>query len=149
MRVVILENIRSLHNVGAIFRSADGAGWDKVYLCGYTGAPPDRRIEKVSLGAENSMEWEQVESVTKLCKKLATDGFEIVGLELAPNAEDIFNVETPKKNLALVLGNEVDGISPEALEMCQRCVQIPMLGEKESLNVSVAAGIAFYALSQR
>lgn len=146
MKVVILENIRSLHNVGAIFRTADGAGWDKVYLTGYTGCPPDRRIGKVSLGAEEFLPWEHCDSAEVLCEKLKKNGYEIVALEQSNRAEEIFEAKDFKDDFALVLGNEVEGVSEEILDLCDRHLEIPMHGKKTSLNVSVAAGIALYAL---
>jgi tRNA G18 (ribose-2'-O)-methylase SpoU len=146
MKVVILENIRSLHNVGAIFRTADGAGWNKVYLTGYTGCPPDRRIEKVSLGAEEFLPWEHVDSAINLCTQLKKDGFEIIALEQSDRAEDIFMAQQTSENIALILGNEVEGVSPEILQRADRHFEIPMYGKKTSLNVSVAAGIALFEI---
>lgn len=146
MKVVILENIRSLHNVGAIFRTADGAGWDKLYLTGYTGCPPDRRIEKVSLGAEEFLPWEHVDSAEKLCKQLKKEDFQIIALEQSERSENIFETTHSQENIALVLGNEVDGVSPEILKICKQHLEIPMYGKKKSLNVSVAAGIALFAI---
>lgn len=148
MKVVILENIRSLHNVGAIFRTADGAGWDKIYLTGYTGCPPDRRIEKVSLGAEEFLPWEHVDSAKNLCKQLKKNGFEIIALEQSDRAEDIFTIEHISENIALILGNEVDGVSSEILQESDRHLEIPMYGKKTSLNVSIAAGIALFAIQK-
>lgn len=148
-RIIILENIRSLHNVGAIFRTADSAGWDKVCLCGYTGAPPDRRIEKVSLGAENSIEWEHFEDITRCIDQLKQQQFTIVALEQTTTSTDIFSAQTDIQNLALILGNEVEGISPETLNRTDQSYEIPMHGHKTSLNVSVAAGIAFYHWRKR
>lgn len=146
MKVVILENIRSLHNVGAIFRTADGAGWDKVYLTGYTGCPPDRRIEKVSLGAEEFLPWEHVNSAIALCEKLKTEGYDVIALEQSEMSENIFEATNFGEKVALFLGNEVDGVSEEILAMCSRHLEIPMYGQKKSLNVSVAAGIALFAV---
>ena len=145
-KVIILENIRSLHNVGSIFRTADGAGWDKIYCCGYTGTPPDRRIEKVSLGAEEFIEWEKVEDTVVLCHELIKDGFKIVALEQTPVSINLFEVAEFDQSVALVLGNEVDGITAEVLVLADPCIEIPMHGQKSSLNVSVAAGIALYRL---
>lgn len=147
MKVVILENIRSLHNVGSIFRTADAAGWDKVYCCGYTGTPPDRRIEKVSLGAEEFLSWEKSEDAVVLCKRLKKDGFKIVALEQASQAQNIFEAASFDDSVALVLGNEVEGVTEEVLSLSDICLEIPMFGQKSSLNVSVAAGIALYHLS--
>lgn len=147
MKVVILENIRSLHNVGAIFRTADGAGWDKIYLTGYTGCPPDRRIEKVSLGAEEFLPWEHVDSALQLCQQLKKEEFHIIALEQSEKSTDIFESQkNPEQNIALVLGNEVEGVSSEILDICDTHLEIPMHGQKKSLNVSVAAGIALFAI---
>jgi 23S rRNA (guanosine2251-2'-O)-methyltransferase len=148
-RVVILENIRSLHNVGAIFRTADSAGWDRVYLCGYTGCPPDRRIEKVSLGAENAVEWKHFPNTTEAIIELKNNGFTIVALEQTVSATELFRAPTETQKLALILGNEVEGVSSDALKLTDVSYEIPMFGHKTSLNVSVAAGIAFYHWRKR
>jgi 23S rRNA (guanosine2251-2'-O)-methyltransferase len=147
-KVVILENIRSLHNVGSVLRTADGSGWDKVYLCGYTGCPPDRRIEKVSLGAEEFVEWEQRDSVVDLIGELKKGEFEVCALEQTTNAEDLFKASF-EKDVALVVGNEVDGVEKETLKICDRHLEIPMHGEKASLNVSIATGIAMYEIGRK
>ncbi len=147
-KTVILENIRSCHNVGAIFRTADAAGFDEVILAGYTPAPPDRRIEKVSLGAETFLDWQQSENQIELVKKLKANGYLIVALEQSDKSTDIFNTKLPTdKNIALILGNEVEGVTAELLALADHHVEIPMYGQKTSLNVSVAAGIAFYAVA--
>ncbi len=146
-KVVILENIRSLHNVGSVLRTADGSGWDKVYLCGYTGCPPDRRIEKVSLGAEEFIEWEQRDSVVTLIEELKKDGFEVCALEQTPKAEDLLEASF-EKDVALIVGNEVEGVEEATLKQCDRHLEIPMHGEKASLNVSIATGIAMYEIGR-
>ena len=145
-KIVLLENIRSLHNVGSLLRTADGAGWDKVFLCGYTGCPPDRRIEKVSLGAENFISWEHVDSALEVCKKLKNEGFEIIALEQTAKSENIFEAKFLEKNMALILGNEVDGVTKEVLDFSDRHLEIPMHGKKSSLNVAVAGGVAMYVI---
>ncbi len=147
-KVIILENIRSLHNVGSVLRTADGSGWDKVYLCGYTGCPPDRRIEKVSLGAEEFVVWERYDSVVELVQKLKKDGFEVCALEQTQKAENIFEALF-EKDVALVVGNEVDGVEAETLKKCDRHLEIPMYGKKASLNVSIATGIAMYEIGRK
>jgi len=147
-RIVILENIRSLHNVGSLLRTCDGAGWDKVFLCGYTGCPPDRRIEKVSLGAENFLPWEKANSALEVCKKLKKEGFEILALEQTAKSENIFSAKFSQKKIALVLGNEVEGVSQEVLDFADRHLEIPMHGKKSSLNVAVAGGVAMYEIKQ-
>lgn len=149
-RVIIAENIRSLHNVGAIFRTSDSAGWDHVCLCGYTGCPPDRRIEKVSLGAEDFVSWEHAPDTQQCIQKYKDQGFKIVALELTDSAADIFQYQYGSdEKIALILGNEIEGVTPESLSMADDHVLIPMLGKKASLNVSVACGVALYALRKK
>ncbi len=149
MKILILEDIRSAYNVGAIFRTADGAGVNKIYLSGYTPRPIDRfgriqgEIEKTSLGASLSVTWEGVESLSELTQKLKNDGVTIVAVEQADNSIEIKSLPKQVK-VAFILGNEIDGVSKEALELADMIVELPMLGEKESLNVSVAAGIVLY-----
>ncbi|TAN33768.1 TrmH family RNA methyltransferase [Patescibacteria group bacterium] len=141
--VLILPNIRSGHNVGAIFRTADGAGISKLYLCGYTPRPPHVQIDKVSLGAEKWMPWEYHSQAGCLLKKLRKEGYNIVALEQTPASGNIFQWK-PKFPLALVVGNEKTGVSKPLLKLCDSAVEIPMAGKKSSLNVSVAAGVAMY-----
>ena len=146
--VLIVPSIRSGHNVGAIFRTADGSGVDKIYLCGYTACPPHVQIDKVSLGAEKWIPWEKCKQTGRLLKKLKQMGYNIVGLEQTKDSKDIFKYK-PKFPLALIVGNEVRGIDKKLLKYCDQTVEIPMKGRKESLNVSVAAGIAMYKISQK
>lgn len=145
-KVVVLENIRSLHNVGSIFRTADGAGFNKVFLTGYTGTPPDRRIEKVSLGAEEFLEWEQNEDPIDCIKKLKKEGYRVFALEQTSTSQDIFEMKVKDDKIALILGNEVEGVSKELLALADITLEIPMKGQKGSLNVSIAAGIAMYQI---
>ena len=144
--VLVLPNIRSGHNVGAIFRIADGAGVDKLYLTGYTPCPPHVQIDKVSLGAEKWMPWEYCKQAGRLLKELKKMGYNIVALEQTKTSHNIF-IWQPKFPTALVLGNEKTGVSKSLLKYCDQSVEIPMLGKKNSLNVSVAAGIAMYRIS--
>ena len=146
---VIAHNIRSLLNVGSIFRTADAFGVNKIYLTGYTGTPANdlhrKRMAKVSLGAESWMPWEHYNSPVKLIKQLKSQKVSIIGLEKTGKAIKISKYK-PKFPLALVLGEEVRGISPKILKLCDKIIEIPMLGKKESLNVSVAFGIAAYKI---
>ncbi len=144
--ILILPNIRSGHNVGAIFRTADGAGVDKLYLTGYTPCPPHVQIDKVSLGAEKWMPWEYRKQTGKLLKELKQMGYNIVALEQTKTSQDIFGFQ-PQFPLALVLGNEKTGVSKALLKYCDQAIEIPMHGKKNSLNVSVATGIAMYQIS--
>jgi 23S rRNA (guanosine2251-2'-O)-methyltransferase len=150
--VVILNNIRSSENIGSIFRTADAAGVSKIILSGYTPAPADRfgrenkGLTKASLGAEKSVEWEKAESLKSAIESLKN--FKIVGIEQDKKAIDYRKIKklVSGKNLALVFGNEVDGLSKEDLKLCDMVAEIPMHGKKESLNVAVCAGIVLYSL---
>jgi tRNA G18 (ribose-2'-O)-methylase SpoU len=144
--ILVLPNIRSGHNVGAIFRTADGAGVDKLYITGYSPCPPHTQIDKVSLGAEKWMPWEYRKQAGSLLKELKKMGYNIVALEKTKTSQNIFDWQ-PKFPLALVLGNEKTGVSKALLKYCDESVEIPMLGKKNSLNVSVAAGVAMYRIS--
>lgn len=152
---LILHNIRSAYNVGAIFRSADGAGVSKIYLTGYTPLPAkteslhksqaEKMLEKTALGAEQSVPWEHFDELSGLVEKLQLEKFSILALEKTVNAVDLRNFQ-PSFPAALILGNEVEGVEDDFLQRCDTVVSIPMRGVKESLNVSVAAGIAMYEL---
>ncbi|MDO8515805.1 MAG: TrmH family RNA methyltransferase [bacterium] len=152
--VAVIHNVRSVHNVGSMFRTADGAGIKKLYLSGFTPGPLDRfgkvrtDFKKVSLGAEASVEWESVRSVTTLIKKLKKDGYVVCAVEQAPRARNIFTAARylRARRIAIIVGNEVRGLSPSIVRSADHVLEIPMYGSKESLNVSVAFGIAVYAL---
>ena len=146
MKVILLENIRSLHNVGSVLRTADGAGWDKVYLTGYTGTPPDRRIEKVSLGAEEFLNWSHHPDPVACAKQLKAEGYSLLALEQTSQSVNLLEYQIADENIALVVGNEVEGVTPELLAECDQHLEIPMRGQKGSLNVSIAAGVALYQL---
>ena len=148
---IIAHNIRSLFNVGSIFRTADAFGVTKIYLTGYTGTPANFlhkiKISKSALGAENWIAWEHHKSPIKLIRKLKHNGVKIVALEKTAGAVSLSKFK-PKFPLALVLGEEVRGVSKAMLELADKIIAIPMLGKKESLNVSVAFGVAAYHISQ-
>jgi 23S rRNA (guanosine2251-2'-O)-methyltransferase len=153
--IVVLHTIRSRHNVGSIFRTSDAAGVEKVYLSGITPAPidrfgrPDLKLKKVSLGSELSVPWEKVSSTSRLLRKLQGDGYRVIALEQHPRARSLFSVKLSKKQLkktVLLLGPEVEGLSPSLLKAADIIIEIPMFGKKESLNVSVAFGILVYKL---
>ncbi len=143
--IIIAHDIRSLHNVGAILRNAAAFGVEKVYLTGITGSPPRKEIAKVSLGAEDLVSWEKA-AVDQVIARCQADGYAVVALETGEDACDISKLETTK--VALVLGNEVEGLPPTVLAKCQAKVIIPMRA-KRSLNVSVASGVAMYVLTAR
>lgn len=149
---LILPDIRSCHNVGAMFRTADAFGVDKIFLVGYTPHPPKPQIDKVALGAEKWVEWEGRDDLKKLIEKLKKGNFKIIGLEKTKKSEEIEKFKKEIKeisDLALIVGNEVEGIKPGILKLCDHVVHIPMMGKKESLNVSVAAGVAMYCLRRK
>ena len=149
--VVILHDIRSVHNVGAIFRTADAAGISKVYLTGYTPTPIDQfgrarsDLAKAALGAELTVAWEQAKTVTGVMTELKKQGFTIIAVEQAKNSVDYKKVKVPAK-VAFLMGNEVEGIAPIILKKCDVIAEIPMKGKKESLNVSVSFGIALFRM---
>ena len=153
MNALILHNIRSVYNVGSIFRTADTAGVTKIILSGYTPAPVDRfrlprkDFAKVSLGAEKTIPWVQTKTLAAAIRQLKKENYSITAVEQAKNSTPLFDFKKPKnKPLALLLGNEVKGISKQSLSLCDAIVEIPMRGKKESLNVSVAAGIVMFTL---
>lgn len=149
--IVILPDIRSAENVGAIFRTADAVGVDKIYLVGITPAPVDRfgrdrsDIAKSALGAEKSIKWEQRENLAELIIELKKENYKIIALEQDENSIDYKDVEIGERN-AFVLGTETRGLAKDILDMCDVIAEIPMRGEKESLNVSVAFGVAIFRI---
>lgn len=155
--VVIIHNLRSSHNVGSIFRTADAFGFSKIYLCGTTPGPKDKwgrpnsRLLKVSLGAEDTVLWENSSSTLKALESLKNQGYLIVALEQSKGSIDIGDFKSSKhklKKLAIIVGDEVKGISKSVLEKCDFILEIPMSGKKESLNVAVAFGVASFYISE-
>lgn len=146
-KAVLLDNIRSAWNVGSIFRSADGFGFRPVYLCGITPTPEVEAVIKTSLGAEDSVPWSYHKDAVKLVMGLKKEGWNILALEEDPRAMQI-DVPVKMDNAVLIIGNEITGIDPELLDLCDEIIQIPMHGEKKSFNVAVAFGIAAYALNK-
>lgn len=146
----VLDNIRSTYNVGAMFRTSDGAGIDKLYLCGITTTPDNPKVKKTSLGAETSVPWQHSWSVIDVVAGLKESGFMIAALEGGDSAVNLFDalplMREDSRPFALVVGNEVSGVDPEVVALCDQCVFIPMEGIKESLNVAVAFGIAAYLI---
>jgi 23S rRNA (guanosine2251-2'-O)-methyltransferase len=149
MKYLILENIRSAYNVGAIFRTADGAGVNKIFLVGYTPTPIDRfgrpqaEIAKTSLGACDEIPWEQFETSREVVEQLQADGFTVAAVELTEQSISLKDFFVPEK-VAYIVGNEVVGVEEGTMETCDVVVSLPMLGVKESLNVATTAGIVMY-----
>ena len=146
--VALLDNIRSLYNVGAFFRTADAAGLRGLYLCGITGRPPKPGISKTALGAENTVCWEHAPEACGVIDCLRANGYEIAAVETNATSIDLFDWE-PAFPVCLIFGNEVDGISPELSARADTHVRIPMLGVKHSLNVATAGGVVIYELLRK
>lgn len=139
---IVLDNVRSLHNVGSAFRTTDAFRFEKIYLTGITGTPPHREIEKTALGATNSVAWEYAESTATLVQKLKDDGYTVIIIEQTSASVQLqqFTPE-PEKKYCLIFGNEVNGVSEDVLPLGDLAIEIPQFGTKHSLNVSVCLGI--------
>jgi 23S rRNA (guanosine2251-2'-O)-methyltransferase len=145
---LLLDNIRSLYNVGSFFRTADAAAIERLYLGGITAQPPHKGIAKTALGAEQRVAWQHTWETLPLLDDLAARGYEIAAIETSVHAVDLFDW-TPRFPVCLIFGHEVDGVQPALLERCDTHVRIPMLGSKHSLNVATAAGVAVYELLRK
>jgi 23S rRNA (guanosine2251-2'-O)-methyltransferase len=143
--VVVLDNVRSMHNIGSIFRTSDALAATAVYLCGITAQPPHREIEKTALGATQSVTWTYFEDTLQAIEKLRADGYQIVAIEQAENST-MLNEFQPlaDEKYALIFGNEVNGVSDEAMQMIDACIEIPQFGTKHSFNIVVSAGIVLW-----
>jgi tRNA G18 (ribose-2'-O)-methylase SpoU len=142
---VILDNVRSMHNIGSIFRTSDGFAIEKIYLCGITAQPPHREIEKTALGATQSIEWAYSEDISEIILELKAAQYTVIAIEQAHNSLMLndFQPET-SKNYALIFGNEVNGVSDEAMKLIDTCIEIPQFGTKHSFNIVVSAGIVLW-----
>ncbi|MCI0449178.1 MAG: RNA methyltransferase [Chlorobi bacterium] len=143
---VLCDNIRSIYNIGSIFRTSDAALIEKLYLTGYTPCPPRPEIEKVALGSTNSVPWKYVKNPLEAVKKLKTEGVKIVPLEITQNSRSYTEITKQDFPLCLILGNELTGVSNELIEQSDFSIEIPQYGFKHSINVSVAYGIAVFEL---
>ena len=148
--IVVLDNIRSLNNVGAVFRTSDAFLIEKIYLCGITATPPHREIHKTALGATESVDWEYKENTLALVNELKVQGVVVAAIEQAENSVmlDEFSLDATKK-IAIVLGNEVKGVQQEVVSTADYCVEIPQKGTKHSLNISVSCGVVLWDLYQK
>lgn len=146
--VVVLDNIRSLNNVGSVFRTSDAFLVQSIYLCGITATPPNAEIHKTALGAENSVDWIYIQDTKEAIGKLKNEGYTICAIEQAERSILLGNFEIDDtKKYAIILGNEVKGVSQDVVNMCDYCIEIPQYGTKHSLNVSVAAGLVIWEFS--
>lgn len=151
--VVVLDNVRSQHNVGAVFRTADAMRIERVILCGICCCPPNQELHKTALGAEESVDWRYVKETTEAVEQLKAAGYQVFAIE---QAHDSITLEqaaekltsNSKKPIAVILGHEVFGVQQEVVDRCDGCIEIPQYGTKHSMNVSVTAGIVMYRLSE-
>lgn len=148
--IVILDDVRSLHNIGSVFRTSDAFLIEKIYLCGITAKPPHKEIHKTALGATETVEWEYVEDVITIVEKLKDEGVVVHAIEQVEKSVMLnkFQVERDVK-YALIFGNEVKGVSQKAIDLCDGVIEIPQLGTKHSLNIAVSAGIVLWDLFQQ
>lgn len=143
--IIVLDNIRSMENVGAFFRTADAFRIEAIYLCGITACPPHREIHKTALGADESVDWKHFETTVEACRHLKEMGYKIFAVEQIENSIKLNKFETPAKS-AYIFGNEVAGVDDEVLPYCDQAIEIPQEGTKHSLNVSVTGGIVMFHL---
>ena len=143
--IVVLDNIRSMHNVGSVFRTADAFLVEKIWLCGYTPRPPHRDIHKVAIGAEDTVEWGYQEEIIPLLAGLKSKGYTLIAIEQTAESQNIvdFSID-PKQKYVLIFGNEVGGVQQAAVDLCDFAIEIPQYGTKHSLNISVTVGIVLY-----
>jgi len=147
---IILDDIRSLHNIGSVFRTSDAFLIEKIYLCGITAVPPNKEIHKTALGATETVAWEYHKNVLEVIENLKNNNTKVYAIEQVENATFLDNFQPIKDaKYALVFGNEVYGVSQEAIKLCNGCIEIPQLGTKHSLNISVSAGIVVWDLFQK
>jgi 23S rRNA (guanosine2251-2'-O)-methyltransferase len=146
--VMLLDNVRSMYNVGAFFRTADAVRLEGLVLCGITAAPPKNQIRKTALGAEDTVPWEHHADALAAARRFRERGFEVAAVETSLHSVDLFDW-TPRFPVCVIFGHETDGIRPELLEMCDTHVRIPMLGVKHSLNVATAGGVVAYELLRK
>ncbi|TZF83840.1 RNA methyltransferase [Pedobacter sp. BS3] len=143
--VIVLDNIRSMHNVGSVFRTTDGFAVEEIVLCGITGQPPHREIEKTALGATHSVAWTYEAHTVTAVNRLRKDGYQLIAIEQAENSTMLnhFQPDTGKK-YALIFGNEVNGVSDEVMKLVDTCLEIPQFGTKHSFNIVISAGIVLW-----
>jgi len=147
--IVVLDDVRSMHNVGSVFRTGDAFRIESVYLCGITSTPPSTEIHKTALGAEDSVSWQYFPSVMEAIESLKNEGYEIYAIEQAHGSTKLQNFSPEDgKRYAVILGNEVKGVHQEAVDAADGCLEIPQFGTKHSMNVSVTAGIVIWHFGQ-
>jgi tRNA G18 (ribose-2'-O)-methylase SpoU len=146
--IVILDNIRSMHNVGSVFRTADAFLVEAIFLCGYTPQPPHRDIHKTALGATETVDWIYFPTTIQAVQMLKEKGYHLFAIEQAEGSISLEKFAQKQEKIAIVFGNEVEGVDAEVLSLCDGCIEIPQLGMKHSLNISVAAGIVLWEMAR-
>ena len=148
--IVVLDNIRSLNNIGSVFRTSDAFLIEKIYLSGITATPPNKEIHKTALGSTESVDWEYASDTLSLVEKLKSDGVQVLAVEQAENSTMLNDfVPKPNQKYAVVMGNEVKGVQQSVVSAADLCLEIPQLGTKHSLNISVSCGIVLWDLFQK
>ncbi|MCG3167186.1 MAG: putative TrmH family tRNA/rRNA methyltransferase [Bacteroidia bacterium] len=148
--IVVLDDVRSMHNIGSVFRTSDAFSVEKILLCGITAQPPHREISKTALGATESVSWNYYVTISDAIEALKSEGYKILCIEQVEGSIDLADF-VPEQNVkyAVVLGNEVNGVSQSVVDSCDFCLEIPQFGTKHSFNISVTAGIVLYDLTQK
>ncbi len=141
---LVLDNVRSMNNVGSMFRTSDAFLVKTMFLCGITGCPPHREITKTAIGAEKSVHWEYHESTLEVVKKLQSEGYFVYAIEQAEGSVSLKNIVYPNQPIAFVMGNEIDGVQQDVINQCDACLEIPQLGTKHSFNVAVTCGMILW-----
>jgi len=144
--IVVLDNVRSALNVGSAFRTSDAFRIEKIYLCGITSTPPNKEIRKSALGSTNSVEWEYSEKTEEVVLKLRKEGYLVCAIEQVSNSIMLNNFKSTEKPLVVVFGNEVNGVQQSVVDLCDVCIEIPQIGTKHSLNISVSVGVVLWDL---
>jgi 23S rRNA (guanosine2251-2'-O)-methyltransferase len=144
--IVILDDVRSMHNVGSVFRTCDAFAMEAMYLCGYTPAPPHRDIHKTALGAEDTVSWKNFTTTVEAVQDARDNGYKILAVEQAHDSIMLDTLQWQNEKIALVFGNEVEGVNDEVLAMADGCIEIPQWGAKHSLNISVSVGAVLWEL---
>ncbi len=147
--IIILDNVRSMNNIGSIFRTADAFLLQGIYLCGVTATPPHREIQKTALGATDSVSWRHFPVTLDALNELKNEGFTVYAVEQVENSAKLDEINLPNKKIALVFGNEVNGVEQAVIDACAGCIEIPQYGTKHSLNLAVSVGIVAWDLMKK
>jgi tRNA G18 (ribose-2'-O)-methylase SpoU len=146
--IVLLDDVRSLNNIGSIFRTCDAMGIKKMYLCGITGQPPHREIRKTAIGASESVDWEHKKNASEILNKYRDLGYEIIAVEQTSSSVTLENYQLRNNKILLIFGNEINGVSQKLIDLCDLSIEIPQWGTKHSINISVSIGIVLWNLKK-